>query len=80
MLGAVLKEENMEYIFQIHWKLRKGLGPEWVDKVSEIGLDDLPPDTTYEEAKAMAISDFKSERYSRGTGDREYIITDVCGG
>ena len=70
----------MEYIFQIHWKLRKGLGPEWVDKVSEIGLDDLPPETTYAEAKEMAISDFKSERYNKGTSEREYIITDVCNG
>lgn len=70
----------MEYIFQIHWKLRKGLGPEWVDKVTEVGLDDLPPETTYEEAKEMAINDFKLERYHRGSTEREYTITDVCGG
>jgi len=70
----------MEFIFNIHWKLRKGLGPEWVDKVSDIGLDDLPPETTVEEARQMAISEFKSERYRNGTGDKEYIITDVCGG
>jgi len=70
----------MEFVFNIHWKLRKGLGPEWVDNVSNIGLDDLPPETTVEEARQMAISEFKSERYRNGTGEREYIITDVCGG
>lgn len=70
----------MEFIFNIHWKLRKGLGPEWIDKVSNIGMDDLPPETTVEEAKQMAICEFKSERYRNGTSEREYIITDVCGG
>lgn len=70
----------MEYIFQIHWKLRKGLGPEWIDKVTEVGLDDLPPETAYDDFRQMAISEFKSERYRNGTGDSEYIIIDVCGG
>lgn len=71
----------MMQIFQIHWKLRKGQGPEWVDKVTEVALDDLPPETTYEEAKSMAISYFKLERNHKcTTTEREYIITDVCGG
>lgn len=68
----------MFYAFMIHWRLRKGLGPEWVDKVSEFAFDDLPPETSYEEAKQMAISEFKSERYKKGTSDKEYTITDVC--
>jgi len=50
----------MEFIFNIHWKLRKGLGPVWVDKVSDIGLDDLPSETTYEEAKQMALANLKA--------------------
>lgn len=70
----------MQFIFNIHWKLRKGLGPEWVDKVSDIGLDDLPEETTLEEAKQMAISEFKSERYHNATGEMDYIITNVFGG
>jgi len=67
-------------LFIIHWKLRKGLGPEWINKVSNIGIDDMPSETTASEAIDMAISEFKSERYRNGTGDREYIITDVCNG
>ncbi len=77
----------MEYIFIIHWKLRKGLSAEFVDKVTEIGLDDLPADTTYEEAKEMALNDFKMqrcgkgcEREYRGTNERDYEITDICDG
>ncbi len=66
------------YIFVIHWDLRKGLGPEWVHKTTEIGLDDLPEEVTIEQAKEMAVSDFKSERYRNRTSESEYFITDVC--
>lgn len=68
----------MAYIFIIHWQLRKGLGPEWVNKTTDIGLDDLPEDVTLDEAKQMAISDFKHERYRNGSSEQEYLITDVC--
>lgn len=67
----------MSYMFAIHYKLRKGLGPEWVSKVSEIGIDDLPPETNVDEAKEMALSDFKTERYRNGTMEAEYIITEI---
>ena len=70
----------MEYTFNIHWQLRRGLGPEWVNKITGIGLDDLPSETTFEEAKQMAIDEFKAERRRNGTTDKEYIITDVCSG
>ena len=68
----------MGQIFNIHWRLRKGLGPEWIDKVSDIGLDDLPLDVTVSEARQIAIDEFKMDRYKNGTTEREYIITDVC--
>ena len=64
-------------IFVFHWKLRKGLGPEWEDKFSEVFLDDLPAETTFEEAKQIAIEEFKAERHRNGTTDREYIIKDI---
>lgn len=67
----------MEYTFQIHWILRKGLGPDWIPKTSTIHLDDLPNETTFEEAKSMAVSDFKAERYRNGTSESTYAITDI---
>lgn len=70
----------MEYMFHIHWKLRKGLGPQWVDKVSDIFLDDLPDETTAEEARQMAKEQFKQDRYKSGTSEQEYIIKDIQGG
>lgn len=57
--------------------MREGLGPEWVHRVSDIGLDDLPAGTTYEEAKEMAIGEFKLERHKHGTHQAEYEITDI---
>lgn len=67
----------MTFSFHIHWKLRKGLGPDWIDKVAEVGLDDLPSETTEEEAKELAIADFKSERLRNRTKESEYLITDI---
>jgi hypothetical protein len=67
----------MEFGFVIHYKLRKGLGPEWVNKTAEFYYDDLPIEATYEWAKEMAIADFKVERTRNGTHEREYYITDI---
>lgn len=67
----------MEWIVVIHWKLRRGLGPDFEGRVSEICLDDLPEETTWQEAQEIAVSEFKSERYRRGTRKNEFYITDV---
>lgn len=67
----------MEYTFEIHWQLRKGLGPDWIDKHETIFLDDLPSETTFEEAKNMAVFQFKVNRAAAATSDSEYIIKDI---
>jgi hypothetical protein len=68
----------MMKVFVIHYSLRKGLGPEWVNKTEEIAFDDLSEDTTDCEVKEMAIAEFKSIRHKKGTSEREYIINEVC--
>lgn len=49
--------------FAVHFKLRKGLGPEWVDKTIFVGLDDVDPETTEFELKQMAINEAESQLY-----------------
>jgi hypothetical protein len=70
----------MLFVVNIHWKLRKGLGPEWTDKVTSIGVDDLPEETTAEEGKQIAIEQFKTDRLFKKEGNvrQPYLITDVC--
>jgi hypothetical protein len=44
----------MEAHFAVHFMIRKGLGPEYKEKVIEVGLDDIEPDTSDAELKSMA--------------------------
>ena len=64
-------------IFIFHYKLRKGLGPEFIEKVEDVALDDLPSELSEYEIKEMAKSEFWSRRFARGTKEREVIITDI---
>lgn len=69
----------MEYLFHIHYLLRKGLGPEWVEKCEDIYLDDLPEDTTPAQAEAMAMAEFHANRrrsYPEGY-ENNYRVTEV---
>lgn len=67
----------MMQIFVFHYKLRKGLGSDWVQKTEDVALDDLPSELSDYEIKEMARSEFKSRRSQRGTRDSEYVITDI---
>lgn len=55
-------------VFNILFSIRKGLGPEWMDKNFVAALDDLPDDLTETEIKVMAVNQieetlYKSEDY-----------------
>lgn len=67
----------MEKIYNVHYKLRKGLGPEWVNKVEVIAFDDLPSDIMDHELDDMVRSEFKYRRAQRGTKTTEYIIQEI---
>lgn len=69
----------MDCLFHIHYLLRKGLGPDWVEKVEDIFFDDLLDETTPAEAEAMAMAEFHE---NRRRGDVEgcginYRITEI---
>lgn len=64
-------------IFIFHYKLRKGLGPEFIKKIEEVAMDDLPSELSEYEIKEMAKSEFWSRRIAKGTREREVIITDI---
>lgn len=67
----------MMHIFIFHYKLRKGLDPEWVNRTEDVALDDLPTELNDYEIKEMAKREFKSRRSQKGTRESEYIITDI---
>lgn len=47
----------------IHYQLRKGLGPEWVEKEYYTAFDDLPSDIERHEIYSMARREFLETRY-----------------
>lgn len=49
--------------FNILFSIRKGLGPEWVDKVIAVGLDDLPFDLDEDQIKRIAIEEAEKGLY-----------------
>lgn len=49
--------------FSVHIKLRKGLGPDWVDKHISVGLDDIPEEMTEVEIRAMVIEVAEEQLY-----------------
>jgi len=64
-------------IFIFHYKLRKGLSLHFINKTEDVAMDDLPNDLSEAEIKDMAIREFKERRRKRGSGNRDYIITDI---
>jgi len=48
----------------INYKLRKGLGPSWIDCTYVTAFDDLPEDTEKHEIYDMARSEFLERRYN----------------
>lgn len=70
----------MFYLFHIHYKIRKGLSAEFISKIEDVGLDDLPSEVTLEEAKQIAVDEFKHRRMCRGTSERDYVIIDIVTG
>lgn len=67
----------MMYVFIIHYKLRKRLGPEWIDKTDTIALDDLPETTTRYEAQEMAKFEFHGNRSRQRTHRTEYELIEI---
>ncbi len=55
----------MSYQFEVHFLVRKGCGPEWVEKRIPIFMDDVDPEATEEDAKEMAIDEAKYYLLSR---------------
>lgn len=51
----------MEAYFAVHFILRKGMGPEHVPHLVNVGLDDIDPGTTEEEIREMVLLDAESQ-------------------
>jgi hypothetical protein len=54
--------------FAVTFGIRKGLGPDFVNKTLFVGLDDLPEDLTDSEVQSIAVNQaeerfYKSEDY-----------------
>ena len=45
----------------VHCSVRKGLGPDWVDREVIVGLDDLPEDTSDEDIRLLVSSEAKRQ-------------------
>lgn len=67
----------MEAHFVVYYSLRKGLGPDWIKKQQEIGLDDIELGTPKYEILDMIRGEFKDQMRRSGSGEREYIIEDI---
>ena len=57
--------------FAIEFEVRKGLGPETAIKTVFVGLDDLDPEATEDEIRALAVQDAE-EQLSRSEDFRIY--------
>jgi hypothetical protein len=49
------------YSFTIHVSIRKGLGPEWSQKVFTVDYNDIDPDISIEELKEWAKEDVRNQ-------------------
>ncbi|WP_109098156.1 hypothetical protein [Aquimarina sp. AU58] len=65
------------YSFTIHVSIRKGLGPEWFQKVFTVDYKDIDPDITIEELKEWAKEDVRSQLKSSNCYGENWIIQDV---
>lgn len=66
-------------IFLVTYSVRKGLGPDWIKKTMEIGIDDIEPGTTEKEMLEMAKLEFKDEMSRSGLSKSEYEIEEIEG-
>jgi hypothetical protein len=66
--------------FIVHYQFRKGLGPEWEPRQTEVAFDDIDPETTDAELIRMAQMEVNT-RFERSDDYRLYgkfwEITDV---
>jgi hypothetical protein len=49
------------YSFTIHVSIRKGLGPEWFQKVFTVEYNDIDPDIPVDELKEWAKEDVRNQ-------------------
>ena len=58
------------YILNVSVLIRKGLGPDMVERVFTQGYDDIDDEVTEEELKKWAVSDTEQELYS----NEDYLL------
>lgn len=63
----------------VHCKVRKGLGPEWIDKTIEVFLDDIEPSTRQSEIDDMVRRDVMGELSRRGYTENTARIVEIEG-
>jgi hypothetical protein len=49
------------YEYAVHFEIRKGLGPDYFPKTIFIGLDDIDPDLSNSEIKALAKNEAEQQ-------------------
>lgn len=67
----------MERHFAVHFSVRKGLGPEWREKIIEVGFDDIEPHVQEWEIIDMAKAEAKAELHRIGYSEQSYIYKDI---
>lgn len=65
----------MMYCYNVIFSVRKGLGPEWVEKTVVIAIDDIEKGTPEYEIKEMAKMEAKAELERRGL--KPFIFQDI---
>ena len=65
----------MEILREVECSVRKGLGPEWIDKVVTVFLDDIEDWVSESEIHDMVVWDAKSQL--KQSGYEAYIIKEV---
>lgn len=50
--------------FEVFFSIRKGLGPDWFDKIISVGLDDVPKDMSELSIRKMAIDEAEKQLYT----------------
>ncbi|UOB18599.1 hypothetical protein [Abyssalbus ytuae] len=63
----------------VHCKVRKGLGPDWINKDIEIFLDDIEPGTNESMINDMIIYEAKEELRQTGYNENSYRILEIEG-
>lgn len=51
-------------VFNVLFSIRKGLGPEWLDKYIVVAFDDLPEDTSEWDVRQMARNEAELRLYN----------------